>query len=123
MSALHRFVGYAVVGLFSIGWLLGLGLWIARRDAGDLFWRWLVAAQVVAIAQALVGIALLVFGRRPLTWLHIVYGLGPIAIFGIGHLLAREEAFRSRPWVPFALASFISFGLSLRALMTGLGVG
>ena len=27
-----------------------------------------------------------------------------------------------RPWVPFAWASFISFGLTLRALMTGLGL-
>lgn len=123
MSDLHRYVGYAVVGIFSIGWLFGLALWISRRDAGDLFWRWLVTAQVVAIAQALVGIALLVIGRRPLTWLHVVYGLGPIAIFAIGHLLAREEAFRRRPWIPFALASFISFGLSLRALMTGLSLG
>lgn len=123
MSELHRYVGYVVVGIFSIGWLVGLGLWIARREAGGLFWRWLVAAQVVAIGQALVGIALLVIGRRPLTWLHVVYGLGPIVIFAIGHLLAREEAFRARPWVPFSLASFISFGLSLRALTTGLGLG
>lgn len=116
-------MGYVVVGILSIGWLLGVVLWVARREAGDLFWRWLVAAQVVAIVQAAVGIALLVIGRWPLTWLHIVYGLGPIAIFAIGHLLAREEAFERRPWIPFAMASFISFGLSLRALMTGLGLG
>lgn len=122
MSELHRYVGYVVVGVFSIGWLFGLGLWVARREAGDLFWRWLVAAQVVVLGQALVGAALLVMGRRPLTWLHVVYGLGPIAIFALGHVLAREEPFRARPWVPFSLASFISFGLSLRALMTGLGL-
>ncbi len=123
MSELHRYLGYAVVGIFSIGWMFGLVLWVARRDAGDLFWRWLVTAQLVAIVQALVGTGLLVMGRRPLTWLHVVYGLGPIAIFAVGHLLAREEAFRRRPWIPFALASFISFGLTLRALTTGLGVG
>jgi hypothetical protein len=62
-------------------------------------------------------------GGRPSTWLHYVYGFGPLAIFGIGHLLARDEAFRTRPWAPFALASFISFGLSQRALTTGLGIG
>lgn len=123
MAELHRYVGYVVVGIFGVGWLLGLGLWIASRDAGELFWRWLVAAQVVAIAQALIGLLLLLMGRPLLTWLHVVYGLGPVAIFTIGHVLAREEAFRHRPWVPFALASFISFGLSLRALMTGLGLG
>jgi hypothetical protein len=122
VSELHRYVGYVVVGTFSIGWLFGIVLWMRRRPAGDWFWRWLVAAQVLAVVQAIVGIVLLVMGRRPTEWLHYVYGFGPIAILAIGHLLAREEQFRSRPWIPFALASFICFGLSLRALTTGLGL-
>jgi len=123
VSELHRYVGYLVVGTFSIGWLFGIVLWVTRRPAGDWFWRWLVAAQVLAVAQALVGIVLLLMGRRVTDWLHLVYGFGPIAILAVGHLLAREEPFHSRPWIPFALASFICFGLSLRALMTGLGIG
>lgn len=123
MSELHRYLGFVVVGILSIGWLLGIALWIAKRQAGDWFWRWLVAAQLVAIVQAVGGIVLLLIGRRPADWLHLVYGLGPILIFAIAHALARDENFRDRPWVPFAFASFISFGLTLRALMTGLGVG
>lgn len=123
MNEIHRYVGYAVVAIFSIGWLFGLVLWIARRQARDWFWRWLVAAQVVAIVQALLGGILFLLGHRSTTWLHYVYGFGPLAIFAIAHLLAREENFRSWPWAPFAMASFISFGLSLRALMTGLGLG
>ncbi|MGZ5352630.1 MAG: hypothetical protein ACXWX6_05530 [Actinomycetota bacterium] len=123
MSDLHRFVGYAVVGIFSIGWLAGLALWVARRQAAEWFWRWLVAAQVVAIVQALVGTVLLLLGRRSSDWLHYVYGYGPILILAVAHALARDENFRRRPWVPFALASFICFGLTLRALMTGLGIG
>jgi hypothetical protein len=121
VSELHRIVGFVVVGVFSIGWVFGIVLWIRKRGAGDWFWRWLGAAQVVAIAQALIGVVLLVLGRRPTTWLHYVYGFGPLAILAIAHVLARDENFRRTPWVPFALASFICFGLSLRALMTGLG--
>jgi hypothetical protein len=119
---LHHYLGYVVVGIFSIGWILGLVLWIGKRDAGDWFWRWLVTAQVLAIAQALGGMVLLLLGKRPTTWLHYVYGFGPLVILGIAHALARDENFRGRPWIPFALASFICFGLSLRALMTGLGL-
>jgi hypothetical protein len=123
VSELHRVIGFLVVGIFSIGWLFGFVLWVSRRPAGDWFWRWLTAAQVVALVQALGGVALLAIGRRPLSGLHIVYGLGPLVIFVIAHLLAREEAFESKPWAPFALAAFIAFGLSLRAVMTGLGTG
>ena len=123
MTEIHRYVGFVVVGIFTIGWLFGLGLWISRREAGDWFWRWLVAAQTVAIAQALIGVILLLAGRRPTTALHYVYGFGPLVFLAIAHLLAREDPFRTKPWAPFALASFICFGLSLRALTTGLGIG
>ena len=123
MSELHQVIGFGVVAIFAIGWLYGLVLWIAKRDGGDGFWRWLVAAQIVAIVQALIGVVLLLLGKRPSTWLHLVYGFGPLIILGIAHALARDENFRTRPWVPFAVASFICFGLSLRALMTGLGLG
>jgi hypothetical protein len=123
VSELHRYVGFLVVGIFSIGWVFGLVLWISKREAETWFWRWLVAAQVLAVLQAIAGIVLLVLGRRPTTWLHLVYGFGPLVILAIAHVLARDENFRRRPWVPFALASFICFGLSLRALTTGLGTG
>jgi hypothetical protein len=123
VSELHRYAGYLVVGIFSIGWLFGFVLWITRRQAGTWFWRWLVAAQVLAMVEALVGVVLILMGREVTTWLHYVYGFGPIVIFVIGHLLAREEQFRARPWIPFAFAAFISWGLSLRALTTGLGLG
>jgi hypothetical protein len=123
VSELHRYVGFLVVGIFSIGWVFGLVLWIAKREAGDWFWRWLVAAQVIAVLQAIAGVVLLLLGRRPTTWLHLVYGLGPLVILAVAHVLARDDNFRRRPWVPFALASFICFGLSLRALTTGLGTG
>jgi len=123
VTELHRYVGLVVVGIFTIRWLLALVQWISRREAGDWFWRWLVAAQTVAIVQALIGVILLLAGRRPTTALHYVYGFGPLVVFAIAHVLGREDPFRTRPWIPFAMASFISFGLSLRALTTGLGIG
>jgi len=119
---IHEYVGYVVVALFAVGWLWGLAIWMAKRGAGDWFWRWLAAVQVVAVAQALIGVVLLVLGYRPETWLHYVYGFGPIALLVGAHVVARGEL-AARPWVPFAWASFVCFGLSLRALTTGLGVG
>jgi len=59
-----------------------------------------------------------------------VYGFGPLAILGIAHVMSREVTQGrtsggrwTEPFVLFSAASFICFGLSLRALMTGLGIG
>jgi len=127
MDTIHRTVGFAVVAVFTVGWVWGLGAAIIRRGPGERFWTWLTVAQVVAVLQALIGVVLLIMGRRPTTWLHVVYGFGPLAIFAIGHAMARElqrggeGASPVPPWAVFAAAAFICFGLSTRALMTGLG--
>jgi len=136
VSGLHRVVGFAVVGVFTVGWVWGLVAWISRKGPGPLFWRWVAVAQVLAGLQAVMGIVLLLFGKRVVTGgplsnvLHYVYGLLPLLLFVFAHVVARagnasiigfDERRRIAPWVPFAWAAFICFGLTSRALMTGLG--
>jgi hypothetical protein len=84
--------------------------------------------------QAVLGTILLLLGRRLEAegvlggTLHYVYGYLPLLLFVFAHVVARAGDARAigidrpvRPWVTFAWASFVSFGLTLRALMTGLG--
>jgi len=116
----HLAVGWGIVVGLGILWLWGLGTWILRRGPGRAFW-WLVGfVQATLLAQAVVGVILLIAGARA-SVLHYVYGIVfPVLVFTVAHVLARD-AFAHRPWAPFALASFFTFGLTLRALMTGLG--
>jgi hypothetical protein len=129
MGQAHRIVGFGVVAVFTVGWVWAAAAAIVRRDPGPRFWTWLVVAQAVAGLQAVIGLVLLVMARPLPGSLHLVYGFGPLLILVIGHGLARELAKgkRGQPvvqaWVVFGFASFICFGLSLRALMTGLGIG
>jgi hypothetical protein len=119
-----------VVAVFTVGWLWGAGALVLKRDPGERFWTWITVEQVLAGGQAAIGVILLLLGYRPDTSLHYVYGFGPLVILGIAHVMSREvtEGRTSggrwtEPWVLFSAASFICFGLSLRALMTGLGIG
>jgi len=128
MPKVHEVVGFAVVAVFTVGWVWGLVALIVKRDPDPRFWTWLVVAQVIAGVQAVLGLILLLLGDRPDTWLHYIYGFGPIVVFLIAHQMAHEldgqEGGRlSQPWVVFAAAAFICFGLAGRALMTGLGIG
>jgi hypothetical protein len=129
MPEVHKYVGFLVEAVFTVGWVWGLVALIRRREPGQGFWTWLVVAQVIAGIQAAIGLILLLLGYRPDTWLHYVYGFGPIVVFLIAHQMAREVhagepgGRLSQPWVVFAAAAFICFGLAGRALMTGLGLG
>ena len=138
MPEVHKVIGFAVVGIFAVGWIWGLGAWISKRGPGDRFWLWLTVAQVAAGLQAILGIVLFLSGHRVVAGsslqnsLHYVYGLLPLLLFVFAHIVARagnaslvgfDARRRIASWVPFAWAAFICFGLTLRALMTGLGSG
>ncbi len=122
MSEVHKFIGFGVVGIFGVGFVWGIGAWAIRRSPGKAYWTWLAVAQVVAGLQALIGIGLFIAGfRRPV--LHYGYGIFPIVALIVAHSTARKPEYADRPWFPFAVAAFVCFGLTLRALMTGLGTG
>jgi len=70
MPEVHKYVGFLVEVVFTVGWVWGLVSLIRRRDPGQGFWTWLVVAQVIAGIQAAIGLILLLLGYRPDTWLH-----------------------------------------------------
>ena len=130
MAKVHETIGFFLLAVFTVGWVWGLGAMMLKREPGERFWTWITVQQVVAGVQAAVGIVLLLMGLRPDTWLHFVYGFGPLVILWLAHLMSREAASGqvggsrwTQPSVIFTGASFICFGLSMRALLTGLGIG
>jgi hypothetical protein len=123
MPELHRVVGFAVVGGFFLLAVWGLISFLRKRPAGEWFWRLLAILQVALVAQLVVGIVLLVLGgRQPL--LHYLYGaLFPVIVLAVAHILGRGMDDERDTLRVFAVAAFIVFGLTLRALATGLGLG
>ena len=123
MPVVHKVIGFAIVGAFGIFMLWGFGAWIVKRDPGRWYWHLLAALQVTIGIQILVGLILVAIhgvSSRPV--LHYAYGsLFPIIVLVIAHVMARDM--ERDQWKVFAVAGFICFGLTLRALMTGLGIG
>jgi hypothetical protein len=122
MHLFHRWLGISIVAGFGLLFLWGLGTWLLRRGPGRGFWWLLTFVQVSLLAQLAAGLVLVVAGGG-MPWLHYVYGIVfPALVLGVAHWLAREP-FGDRPWAPFAVAGFFGLGLTLRALLTGLGIG
>ena len=124
MIDLHRFVAYSVPAGFALLALGALYTFLRNRDAGGWYWNLLAAVQVVLGAQVVVGAILFALGGRPQSngpnWLHYVYGgLFPIGVLYVAHKYARKH--RGVEVIIFGFACLVAFGLTFRALQTGLG--
>ena len=122
MAGFHRIVGFVVVAGWGLLFLFGVGLFITRRDANRLYWGLLTVLQVLLGLQLLAGLVLLATdGGQPL--LHYLYGaVFPAIVLGVCHLFTR--GLEKPPYhLFFTIGSFFVFGLTARALMTGLGIG
>jgi hypothetical protein len=122
VTTLHRYLGVGIVVSFAVIALFGLGLRLARRAAAPrVFWGLEHYTENVLVLQTLVGVTLLLMGRRvvggPLVWFHYLYGsLFPlIAVVG-GRIAGLRRG--EREYVGIAWGAFVAFGLTARALMT-----
>jgi hypothetical protein len=122
MASVHKYIGFVIVSAFGVMFLWGLVAFIIKREPNQWWWRLLAALQVILIAQLGAGLTLLALGRtRPL--LHYAYGAVFPAVVLVGaHVIARGLDDEADAWKVFAVASFFLFGLTLRALTTGLGL-
>ena len=125
MSEFHKYVGWAVPIGFGLLFLWSVYCLIRNKQPHDRYWSLLGVMQVFIAIQVLVGGVLFVMGLRPPTspvWLHYAYGgLFPAALLLLAHRLGATR-FEPVPWIPFGAASFLICGLTVRALMTGLGM-
>jgi len=119
----HALVGFVIVGGWAVLMLWGLVAFLIKREPNRWFWGLLGTLQAILLVQVALGLTLLALGHaRDL--LHYLYGsLFPAIVLTIGHVLARGMDDERDRWKIFAVAAFFVFGLTLRALMTGLGLG
>lgn len=123
MPTVHEYIGYAIVGGWGLFFLWGLVFFLIKREPNHWFWRLLAVLQAILILQLAVGLTLLALGHRLPSWLHFFYGsVFPAIVLVIAHVVARGLEEEPDAWKVFAVAGFFLFGLTLRALTTGLGL-
>jgi hypothetical protein len=123
MDTVHKFIGFAIVGLAAILPLWGLLALIIKREPNRWFWRIVAVVQGAIVVQLIAGVVLLATGRHLPSILHFLYGvIFPAIVLIVAHVIGRELAEEEDTWRVFAVAGFFLFGLTLRALTTGLDV-
>jgi hypothetical protein len=126
VNVIHLYVGFLVPAGWTVIALWALVAFLRNKAAGERYWALVAVMQVVLGVQIVLGTVLLVVafasgsGRPP--WLHYAYGaLFPIALLVFAHRWGRDH--KEISFVGFGIAAFLIAGLTVRALMTGLGIG
>ena len=130
-TAFHGYLlGVVLIGSWATITFWALALSFTRYEDTPTFWRAVSLAQVLLVLQLLLGLGLLLAGRRPgppgdpsagLSLLfHLAYGIVfPLVALFAGHKFAREGRFGG-PHRIFAVVGLVIFGLTTRAWMVGI---
>ena len=127
LTALHGYViGFAVMGSWVIIMFWSLALRLSRYEDTPTFWRAVSVAQLLLIAQLVVGIVLFLMGRLPgpeggigTILFHLAYGVVfPLLVLLVAHGFARSG--RWNPHSIFAVVGLVNFALAVRAWMVGI---
>lgn len=123
VADLHRFVAYSIPTGFVVLFLVSIFTYLFNREPGEWYWRLLAVLQVVLAIQVLVGAVLFATGRRAsgnFPGAHYFYGaLFPLIVLVFAHRFSRRHP--NVAVAIFGFAAFLCFGLTMRALQTGLG--
>ena len=125
-TGVHGYVlGFLLIGSWAVICFWALALRFTKYEETPTFWRFVSLAQVLLVAQLVVGLVLLALGKRPgpeddgaTLAFHLAYGvLFPLITLVVGHRVARDG--RYRPHSVFAVVGLVIFGLTARAWLTG----
>ena len=125
LTGLHGYVlGFVLIGSWAVicGWALALRF--LPYEETPTFWKAVSVAQVLLLAQVVVGLVLFLLGRQPgpgdgrTIAFHLAYGLVfPVITLVVGHKVAHDG--RYKPHSVFAVVGLIIFGLTARSWMVG----
>jgi hypothetical protein len=115
--ALHQLIAQALILYFALVGFWGVILGIRKAEMNSAYRGALTIGVVMAVAQAALGVGLLLSGRQPGSDLHYLYGATVILTLP---LVASYIADKKFPRVlAFGLASLFMAGLAFRAMTTG----
>jgi hypothetical protein len=93
MKDIHAIVGGACLALNALAAVWGGVAW-ARRDPSVSFWPLLRLAQASVVVEVLLGVVLLIQGRKPPDSLHYVYAIAPLVIALVTEAMRADAARR-----------------------------
>lgn len=120
LQLLHGNLSKGIVFYMAIIGLWGLVLYFRKRGVTSDYWGILAIGEILMIAQAVLGVAMVLTGASPARVIHFLYGLlGIICIPGVFAYTRGEDG--RREVLIYALIGLFLMGVSIRAITTATG--
>jgi hypothetical protein len=116
MELFHLLLGRSVVFFMLICGVWGILAHFGRLPADGRYYSTLVLAELLIVAQALLGLILLISGRLPTDQIHFLYGGLAVLVLPAVHGFATRRGWSNA--LACGLACLFIFGLSIRAFTT-----
>ncbi len=123
MTAVHMWIGIAVLATNGAAGIGGAILWL-RHEIANWFWVLLRLAQAVVAVQVVLGLLLLARGEVSPDGLHVAYGIAPLVITLVSELMRIGAAQRELEGVPDvdALQRSEQIAIARRVALAEIGV-
>lgn len=119
LAIVHSRLANAMILFAVIAGLWGLVAGIRRQSMSGNYWGIIAVAEILFLAQAVVGIVLWLGGDRPARGVHILYGVVAILSLPAYYVLSKGQDDSRAVWV-YTLLFFFIVAISLRAMTTAL---
>ena len=119
--ALHGTIFLTTAIYVFVCFLWGLVLAVRKQPISPSYRGALRLAVLVILAEDVLGVILFLFGARPATPLHWLYGLVIAFALPLGESFGQQWWKGRRQTLVVALACLFAVGLAIRASMTGGG--
>jgi hypothetical protein len=119
LSFLHARLADSLLLFFAIAGAWSLIAALRRRGVSSATWGVLVVGELLALAQAGVGLASLLGGARPARDVHLLYGVVSVVSLPAYYAFSRGRDDARASWAYALLCLFLA-GISARAASTGL---
>lgn len=118
LTDLHCRVGLAVIFFaFALG-VWGVIAFLRGMGVTGSYVGALIIGEILILAQAVMGVLLIVSGRFPMDGLHLLYGIVIPLAWAAVYVYTRGAQTR-REMIIYGVMSFIVMGLGIRGIMTG----
>ncbi len=115
---LHCRVAVALIFFATALGIWGIFAFLRGMGVTGSYLGALIIGEILIVAEAVVGVALLVSGNFPVDGLHLLYGVvTPLAWAAV--FVYTRGAQTKREMMIYALMSFFVAGLGIRGIMTG----